>query len=113
MPISTPEQLTELQDRVRKAVPVSAIRALKLLLEALPEGRAKYNQVQVLVGRDNDIIGHEIGNTLAPDLLAILRNELRKDLLVFTDHLTPADFGPKPANGPELKPGHLRIRYHR
>ena len=107
MPISTSEQLTELQDRVRKAVPVSATKALKLLLEALPEGRAKYNQVLVLVGRDNNIIGHEIGNTLAPDLLAILRNELRKDLLVFTDHLTPADFGPKPANRPELRPGHL------
>jgi hypothetical protein len=107
MPITTVEQLAELQDRIRTAVLNNSSKALKTLTEALPEGRAKFNQVLVLTGRANDVLDHEIGNTLSGDLLAILRNELRKDILVFTDHLTLADFGPKPDVRPELKPGHL------
>jgi hypothetical protein len=57
--------------------------------------------------RANDILDHKIDNIPSPNLLAIVRNELHKDILVFTDHLTPANFGPKPNVRPKLKPGHL------
>ncbi|TXF91224.1 hypothetical protein FUA23_03100 [Neolewinella aurantiaca] len=107
MPVTTAEQLETLQDQVRASVLKNTSKALRILTDSLPSGRAKHNQVLVLTGRANDIINHEIGNTLPPDLLAILNNELRKDILIFTDHLTLADFGPKPDLRPELKPGHL------
>jgi hypothetical protein len=57
--------------------------------------------------RANDILDHKIDNIPSPNLLAIVRNELHKDILVFTDHLTLTNFGPKPNVRPKLKPGHL------
>ena len=107
MPVKTNAELADLQEKARAAVTTDPARALNLLLREIPEGRAKHDQTLVLLGRNNDILDHEIGNTLPENMLGILRNELRRDILVFINHLTLADFGPKPANRPELKPGHL------
>lgn len=109
MPINTPEQLSELQEQIRLAVADADLEAaFHLLEEALPTGRPKANQVTLLNGRANDILDFDINNTLSTDQLAILRNELRLDLLIFVDHLTLHDFSTKASTThPELKPGHL------
>ncbi|WP_273444423.1 hypothetical protein [Neolewinella agarilytica] len=109
MPIITPEQLSELQDQIRLAVADADLETAFHLLEgALPAGRPKANQVTLLNGRANDIIDFDINNTLSTDQLAILRNELRLDLLTFVDHLTLHDFSTEASTSrPELKPGHL------
>lgn len=109
MPIITSEQLSELQEQIRFAVADANLEeAFHLLEEALPTGRPKANQVTLLNGRANDILDFDINNTLSTDQLAILRNELRLDLLTFVDHLTLHDFSTEAStNRPELKPGHL------
>jgi len=109
MPINTPEQLSELQEQIRLAVADADLEAaFHLLEEALPAGRPKANQITLLNGRANDILDFDINNTLSTDQLAILRNELRLDLLTFVDHLTLHDFSTEASkNRPELKPGHL------
>ncbi len=109
MPIITPEQLNELQEQIRLAVADADLEAaFQLLEDALPTGRPKANQVTLLNGRANDILDFDINNTLSTDQLAILRNELRLDLLTFVDHLTLQDFSTEVSTTrPELKPGHL------
>lgn len=109
MPINTLEQLSELQEQIRLAVADADLEtAFHLLEDALPTGRPKANQVTLLNGRANDILDFDINNTLSTDQLAILRNELRLDLLTFVDHLTLYDFSAEAStNRPELKPGHL------
>jgi len=107
MPITTHDQLEALRAEVREAIVHSITEALALLTKDLPTGRAKHNQVVLLSSRASDIANHDINNTLVPDLLDVLRNELRRDVLTFTDHLTLTDFGPEAPARPELKPGHL------
>lgn len=105
MPITTPGQLEALQAKVREVIIDSTDDALALLVEALPTGRAKHNQVVLLISRANDVAKHDIGNTLPTHLLDVLRNELRSDVLTFTDYLTLADFGPEASARPAMSDG--------
>jgi hypothetical protein len=108
MPILTLEEIANLQTNVREAImEAKPDQALELLDNALPAGRAKHSQVVLLKSRQSDIVLHSVSNTLSEDQLDILRNNLTADILLFIDHLTTADFEPKPAQRPGLKPGHL------
>ncbi|WP_020567323.1 hypothetical protein [Neolewinella persica] len=108
MPILTQEEIVNLRTHVREAIiQANQDHALELLSEALPVGRAKHNQVVILKSRQSDIVLHTVNNTLSEERLDILRNNLNADILLFIDNLTTADFEPKPAHRPGLKPGHL------
>lgn len=82
-------------------------QALATLLSAIPSSRPKHNQVLLLAGRMADIYKYEVGNTLAHDKIEVLRNDLRMDILLFTDRLNLLDFSEEAPPRPELKPGHL------
>jgi hypothetical protein len=108
MPNLTPEQLANLRTNVQEAImAANPDLALERLKEALPEGRAKHDQALLLISRQSDIVLHTVNNTLSEEQLEVMRNNLTADILLFINHLTTADFGPKPAQRPSLKPGHL------
>jgi len=108
MPILTPEEIANLQTNVRKAIMEAAPdEALDLLVKVLPNARSKYDQVLLLKSRHAEIVQHDVNNTLSEEKLDLLRNNLTADILLFIEHLTTADFQPKPAQRPGLKPGHL------
>lgn len=108
MPNLTPEQLADLRTNVQEAImAANPDLALERLKEALPAGRAKHDQVLLLISRQSEIVLHTVNNTLSEEQLEVMRNNLTADILLFTNHLTTTDFGPKPAHRPSLKPGHL------
>ncbi|MBC6994007.1 hypothetical protein QWY85_08415 [Neolewinella lacunae] len=108
MSITTQEQLEELKETLRTAVAEAATdEALELLRTALPPERPKHQQVILLASRYADLLQYQIGNTLDPLRIDVLRQELRQDILAFVTHLALVDFSPQAPGRPELKPGHL------
>jgi hypothetical protein len=99
--------LEKLKQNVREVIVSSIDEAVTQLLEALPANRPKHRQLVMLRGRHHSWIEYKTNNTLDLDKLLILENELRQDVLLFTDTLTLSDFMAAPAGRPELKPGHL------
>ncbi|MTB50962.1 hypothetical protein [Lewinella sp. W8] len=99
--------LENLKQNVREATVTSLDEGLSRLLAALPADRPKHRQLLVLRGRYHNLVGYKTNNTLAVDQLLVLENELRQDILLFTDHLSLSDFAAAPAGRPELRPGHL------
>ena len=110
MPIPTAEELEELRRTVRQRIIRSIEAALDALLAALPAGRPKHNQLLLLLSRAEEIRGWRIGNTRAQEQISIAENDLREDVLLFTDHLSLRDFAEAPPVRPELRPGHLLYR---
>ncbi|MEM9261277.1 MAG: hypothetical protein AAGA62_16675, partial [Bacteroidota bacterium] len=108
MPIKNQEQLTALCLEVEEAISkADTDQALATLLAAIPSSRPKHNQVLLLASRMADIYKYEVGNTLVHDKIEILRNDLRSDILLFTDRLSLVDFSEAAPSRPELRPGHL------
>ncbi|MEM1359055.1 MAG: hypothetical protein AAGF89_12690 [Bacteroidota bacterium] len=108
MPIKNQEQLTALCLEVEEAISkADTDQALATLLAAIPSSRPKHHQVLLLASRMADIYKYEVGNTLAHDKIEVLRNDLRSDILLFTDRLSLVDFSEAAPPRPELKPGHL------
>jgi hypothetical protein len=110
MPPRTEPELSDLQADLRRRIIRSTADALDFLLEQLPAGRPKHNQVLALLGRAEQIRQFQIGNTRPLDQILVLENELREDALLFIDHLQLRDFADAPPVRPELKPGHLLYR---
>lgn len=106
----TSEQLTTLQTMVREAITQAIRPALELLREALPTGRPKHHQVLKLIGRESYLAQQEINNTLSFEQLDVARNNLRSDVLLFTERLTLNDFSTQLPTHPTLRPGHLLYR---
>lgn len=99
--------LEEVKQNVREAIVTSMDDGIARLREVLPANRPKHRQLLLLRGRLNGLVEYRVNNTLAPDKILVLENELRQDILLFTEHLTLTDFAEAPAGRPELKPGHL------
>lgn len=104
------EELQELRQAVRRQIIHSVADTLRHLIAALPAGRPKHNQLLLLLSRAEEIRGWRIGNTRSQEQISIAENELREDVLLFTDHLSLRDFAEAPPVRPELRPGHLLYR---